>query len=589
MGKSYNNIAGVYDSLGDYEKAPEYYNKALQIDLKALGPDHPDVGTIYNNIGAIYDSLGDYEKALEYMKKALEIHLKALGPDHPDVGTSYNNIAGVYNHLGDYDNALEYMKKAVSIYDNVRSSIGVESMKKSYFKTVEGAYKRAVELCLKLGKDDEAFTIIEKSKSRSFVELLAGKTEPKPDSDDKELLELISQREELEQRLSALYKKMTGDEIGTDEPETTERALKTMRQMVSELNSELESVNRRIQEKDPKYYSVTHVNDIDVREFQKSIPDNACTLQYFFIDDDKSAILYVDKETLLSGTVDHSKEEFDAVLNSLSGNSAAEEIKAEKLIPPEILEKIKDKSELWISPHKKLHFFPFSVLKCSDDSYLIEKIGIKYFPSFSVMKYMKPSSVGKALMAPKEEKSVFGNPTKDLLNAEFEANEIARGIDAVIFVEERVTRENIISQMSKDRILHYSGHVFYDPKNPLSTHIPLANGILQADEIMNLKIDDDLVTLSGCESALGDATGDEIGVLSRAFLYAGTKTLIATLWKIDDRLTADFMTDFYENIRSGLSVTDAMRKTQIGFIEDGRSPYYWAPFVVIGEMDGKEE
>ena len=116
---AYNNIAIVYQAMGDYDKAMEYNNKALAICEKVLGKEHPDIATTYNNIAVNYKAMGDYDKAMEYNKKALAICEKVLGKDHPDTATTYNNIAIVYNAMGDYDKALEFYKKALAICEKV--------------------------------------------------------------------------------------------------------------------------------------------------------------------------------------------------------------------------------------------------------------------------------------------------------------------------------------------------------------------------------------------------------------------------------------------------------------------------------------
>ena len=112
---TYNNMAGVYKAQGDYEKALEYYDKALEVRERVLGSGHPDTAATYNNMAVVYQEQGEYEKALEYYGKALEIVERTLGNDHPSTATTYNNMAGVYKAQGDYEKALEYYGKALEI------------------------------------------------------------------------------------------------------------------------------------------------------------------------------------------------------------------------------------------------------------------------------------------------------------------------------------------------------------------------------------------------------------------------------------------------------------------------------------------
>ena len=116
---TYGNIGVVYHNLEDYDKVLEFYNKALEIDKDVLGENHHDTAISYNNIGVVYDELGDYDKALEYHNKALEIKKEVLGEKHASTAMSYNNIGNVYDDLGDYDKALEYHNKALEIFEEV--------------------------------------------------------------------------------------------------------------------------------------------------------------------------------------------------------------------------------------------------------------------------------------------------------------------------------------------------------------------------------------------------------------------------------------------------------------------------------------
>jgi len=95
----------------------EYYEKALDIWERVLSPDHLNTAQSYNNIASVYCSQGNYAKALEYYGKVLDIRERVLGPDHLDTASSYNNIAGVYYSNGDYPNVLEYLRKTFDILE----------------------------------------------------------------------------------------------------------------------------------------------------------------------------------------------------------------------------------------------------------------------------------------------------------------------------------------------------------------------------------------------------------------------------------------------------------------------------------------
>ncbi len=115
----YNNLAGLYRSQGDYQKAEEFYLKALKIREEVLGTNHPDTATTYNNLALLYRSQGDYQKAEEFYLKALKITEEILGTNHPDTATTYNNLAGLYYLQGDYQKAEEFYLKALKITEEV--------------------------------------------------------------------------------------------------------------------------------------------------------------------------------------------------------------------------------------------------------------------------------------------------------------------------------------------------------------------------------------------------------------------------------------------------------------------------------------
>lgn len=112
---SYNNLASAYQAAGEYVKAKQLFQSALTIFQKELGPDHGAVASAYSNLGGLCDCQGEYDKALEYYQKALDIRLEIFGENHNETADIYNNIAFVYNRLARFQEALETHEKVLKI------------------------------------------------------------------------------------------------------------------------------------------------------------------------------------------------------------------------------------------------------------------------------------------------------------------------------------------------------------------------------------------------------------------------------------------------------------------------------------------
>jgi len=123
----YLNQAGfVANTLGEYDKAIEYFEKVLASNLKNFGPEHPKVAFIWNNLGEAWREKGQYDKAIAFYEKALVSNLKTLGPDHPNVAINWNSLGLAWDSKGDYDKAIEYFEKALA--SNLKS-FGLEHHK----------------------------------------------------------------------------------------------------------------------------------------------------------------------------------------------------------------------------------------------------------------------------------------------------------------------------------------------------------------------------------------------------------------------------------------------------------------------------
>lgn len=165
---------------------------------------------------------------------------------------------------------------------------------------------------------------------------------------------------------------------------------------------------------------------------------------------------------------------------------------------------------------------------------------------------------------------------------------------AEVYLEEKATEGNFRSAGLRDYLyLHLATHGFVNEANSGLSGLILAqdstssdDGILHLGEIYNLEMNADLVVLSACETGLGQiARGEGIIGLTRGFLYAGAQNLLVSLWQVNDQTTADLMVDFYDRMLAGSSKAGALREAKLALIKrhpEDAKPYYWSPFVLIG-------
>ena len=131
--------------------------------------------------------------------------------------------------------------------------------------------------------------------------------------------------------------------------------------------------------------------------------------------------------------------------------------------------------------------------------------------------------------------------------------------------------------------MHFATHTVTEPGAPLLSRILLTDDDLTVVDILALKMPARLVVLSTCHSAVGEIKpGDEMMTLARAFFYAGAQTVVASLWAVEDEVTAALMQNFYQRLQAGDSIPRALQLAQQMMDQANYTAYQWAPFVVIG-------
>lgn len=257
-----------------------------------------------------------------------------------------------------------------------------------------------------------------------------------------------------------------------------------------------------------------------------------------------------------------------------------------RLIAP-IAAEIKGK-KVTFSPHAALHYLPFGALN-DGKKYLLETYSLRIMPSASALAYVrtdKPSKAGKVLALGNPD---LDDPKLDLPAAQNEAKQVAALFpSSKALIRKDASKVAVKELGSGFSILHIASHGQFDAATPLNSGLLLAGrndeqSRLTVSDLYSMHLDTELVTLSACETALGKvASGDDVVGLTRGFLYAGARSIVASLWQVDDAATAKLMTAFYKNLAQKQDQREALRLAQIETKKAYPHPFYWAAFQITG-------
>jgi CHAT domain-containing protein len=154
-----------------------------------------------------------------------------------------------------------------------------------------------------------------------------------------------------------------------------------------------------------------------------------------------------------------------------------------------------------------------------------------------------------------------------------------------VLIGKNATSGKVKETIKSGNLVHFATHAVLDAKHPLFSGLVLSDKFFTTAEIFSLETDARLVVLSACKTAGGGlSNGDDLVEISRAFMYAGSPVVVASLWKVSDTSTAKLMSYFYAGLKKGNSTGQALREAQLKLMKEYPHPYYWAPFEVIGDV-----
>ena len=619
---TFANFGRIYGMDGQWSAAEEYQIRALDMYKQLYGEKHPSVANAYFLLGKIKFEEEEWKEAIDIYQQSIYANLYDQDfkkwDDLPKLNNYYNadillssliskaktlEILHIAKSLkpAHLIAALSTYAKCDSLISEIRQIRKNEKDKIRMGQLAKEVYEGAIRISLMLSEQplggkkylEQAFGYCERSKSAVLLEAIS---ETKAQSFAGLPQDLLSREDSLQKEISFLSQQLASKSGEAEEEELKNNLFETERQYRSLIYS--------LEQDYPEYYSLKYQSTATSAEaVSQSLTKEEALLSYF--EGEKQLYLFIIKDKGLDVIVKDKSEDY---LKQISGLRNAIKYRVasvfntsaislyDELIP----DLPSDITTLTIIPDGILGTIPFEGLKDKgDDSYFIEHYDLSY--EYSATLFMEKRNAEKNMnnevlfVAPVD----FEPETRmvSLAGTEKEVNTIMYFFESNDWKSTTLMRaeanEGSLKQLDLESygILHFATHGLVHESKPELSRIFLGSsqqedGLLYSGEIYNLKINADLVTLSACETGLGKlAKGEGIVGLSRSLLYAGAENLIVSLWQVSDQSTSDLMIRLYQEILEGRKDFSAsLRQAKLSLLksENYQDPYYWAPFILIG-------
>ena len=626
----YLNIGNCFSEMGNFDSAMFYYSMAEE-----TAPGNPETA---KSISELYNKQNKYDEAIKALENSLVSQFKLENPSklYADLFTVKYNGFDFCKLLSEYylnsyiesenelllESSLKYAHIADTLIRSYRDAtlIGANDIKmaKDYKElsniAVHAAYLRSQEFD-RLNAKNEMLKFV--SNSNAFKLNAQVYQSGLAESADNRQIDLLLKIRMLENKLMALEKSSD-----TDEKEELKKELFDSRLEAFELSYEL-------QQNDLKHKDDLFFKDIDIAEIQSKLKKNEAICLYHFTEKALYAIFLDAKGIEIfdlgnRADIEENIRQYYKSIKTFSKNLNSVSFQLyETLIEP-FEKKLKSKEKLIIIQDGMLNQIPYEVLTDEKGEYLIEKISLVYNYSFYLWlksRLAVPSEdysfLGFAPVFSNEELQennpvsydrTFRDENPDILNGDklkplpFSQLEVEAIRDlfvenddaARIYIGKTASESNLKKAAKNYNILHIATHGYSSRSDPefsgLFMHYEdesndvTNDGFVYLGEIFTLVTEANLVVLSACKTGTGVIhEGEGVMALPRAFIFAGVPNLMVSLWKIHDEKTKNLMIDFYKELLSGKTYTEALRQAKLKMIKEGESPLDWSGIVLIGE------
>lgn len=498
-----------------------------------------------------------------------------------------------YHRAGRLSPAIEELQSAVAIIESVRDRLRADRFRAGYVEDKYEVYVALVRMLLEAGRTGPAFAMAERLRARSLLLQFEQALIASPGS----------VKHERERELRARIRQLQGALIDEQEqPRATRR------------QAALDSFSSALLEAEREYQAFLDDREGDAAprpgvdvptpaEVRKLLGPRDILVE-FVVANDALITFALRNEDILAISRPVSREQLQAGVtlvrelvqqpeNDLWRRPA--EHLADILIQPLLDRDLLAHAEhLYVVPHGALHYLPFSILPLTADELLVDRHTLAYLPAAAALRPPhddRERQDGLLALTPDRAQLKWADEEIRLVRQSFPG-------PALTLTGKAATESLFKARAARYDVLHLATHGYFNRLHPLLSGLELEadatdNGLLEVHEILRLPLNASLVTLSACQTAMGSGhfrefpAGDDFVGLARAFLVAGSDAVLASLWPVDDRSTAELMQNFYTHrARAEGQVSRALAQAQRELRKSDAfsHPFFWAPFVTVGAL-----
>ena len=618
---SKGDLARMDYNYGQYMLMKNRVPEAIQSYQKALESfkqtdDRVSEGKVLRSLGLCEYFANRPQQALQYYEQSMKVATDSQSTEA--LWEAHLGIGKCYKRLGLNDLAITHLNQAVEQVEKERGKITHDSFKTNNLNDRANSYEELADLYIRMNKPYESLAVAEKGRARAFLDMLSGKrrgvtTLSTPLASNTP--GATPQGEAAPQIASApaIKRDIKENLIAMAEPGT--RGISVLPKTTQVQSS----------------FAVSTVNAAapDIEEIKTLVKNSKNTVVEYFVMNDRIAVWVVDPDSTVhllpsipigkkqleervalayQAITSHAKAQSEVAGQAQRRQQALRELYDQLMKPVEQYLPKNEHDVVTIVPHGAMFMIPFAALMSEDNKYFVEKHTLAYLPAIGVMRATQ--KLEEKYENEPDKLLAFGNPITKKIEflgtlpySEKEVQNVAAlfGADkSVVKIGQNADKKTFLELAPTFPEVHLATHGLVDEENPMQSSLVLAptnsdDGLLTVKDIIAMnQLKAKLVVLSACQTGRGRITGDGVVGLSRAFIIAGTPSVLVSQWNVDDLVTEYQMKAFYKSYLAKAGKSKSLRDAQLATIKllEGdtlkagaprANPRYWAAFQMIGE------